>query len=182
MQTFTNNRPVRHWRGRYVRHRKEMNMKTTNNNSFVFRGSDSIKSVNEASYLFGRFVCEELEKIGMRSSYRHVMQPLMENDSLTQLELVKITGLKAPTISITLRNMEREGIVRREKNDADRRETHVYITDKGREMHAKIIESLEKAEKIMLDGLSEKELKSARTVIDKMSDNLRAVLGGENNG
>ena len=64
-------------------------MKTTNNNSFVFRGSDSIKSVNEASYLFGRFVCEELEKIGMRSSYRHVMQPLMENDSLTQLELVK---------------------------------------------------------------------------------------------
>ena len=125
-------------------------------------------------------MCEELEKIGMRSSYRHVMQPLMENESLTQLELVKITGLKAPTISITLRNMEREGIVRREKNDADRRETHVYITDKGREMHAKIIESLEKAEKIMLEGLSEKELKAARTVVDKMSDNLRAVLGGEN--
>ena len=49
-------------------------------------------------------------------------------------------------------------------------------------MHAKIIEARGKAEKIMLDGLSEKELRAARTVIDKMSDNLRAVLGDENNG
>ena len=52
---------------------------------------------------------------------------------MTQLELVNLTQLKAPTISITLRNMEREGIVRREKNDVDRRETHVYITEKGSE-------------------------------------------------
>ena len=155
-------------------------MKTSNNNTYMFKGNETIKSVNDASFMFSRFVGKELEAIGMRSSYRHVMKPLMEQDGMTQLELVNLTNLKAPTISITLRNMEREGIVRREKNDVDRRETHVYITEKGREMHAKIIEALEKAEKIMLGGLSEKELKSARTVVDKMSDNLRAVLGGEN--
>ncbi len=67
--------------------------------------------------------------------------------------------------------------MRREKNDADRRETHVYITDKGREMYAKIMETLEKAEKLMLDGLTDKELKSVRTVLGKMSANLCAELG-----
>lgn len=154
-------------------------MKTnSNNNTFMFKGNDTIGAVNDASYLFGQYVCAGLEKIGMRSSYRHVMRPLMENESLTQLELVKITNLKAPTISITLRNMERDGIVRREKNDADRRETHVYITDKGREMHAKVLEVLENAEKVMLDGLTPKEQKAAKTVLDKMSNNLRAELGG----
>ncbi len=147
------------------------------NGTLIAGGSDAVKSVSETYEMFGRYVSKELKEIGMRASYRHVMNPLMENESLTQLQLVNMTGLKAPTISITLRNMEREGIVRREKNDSDRRETHVYITDKGREMYAKIVETLEKAEKLMLEGLTDRELKSVRTVLGKMSANLGAELG-----
>ena len=103
----------------------------------------------------------------------------MEADGLTQLDLVKITKLKAPTISITLRNMERDGIVRREKNDNDRRETHVFITDKGRQMHAKVLEAFDKAEQVMLKGLSEKELDSVGALIEKMTANLKNGLGGD---
>lgn len=150
-----------------------IHMKAANNNFLMVEENDSIACVNEASYLFGAYVCQELERIGMRYSYRHVMKPLMENDSLTQLELVKITNLKAPTISITLRNMEREGIVRREKNDNDRRETHVFITDKGRKMYAKVLTTLDKAEKIMLRDVDDKELNTMRTILDKMCGNLR---------
>lgn len=151
-------------------------MKATNNNSLMVRENEYIASVNEASYLYGEYICAELERVGMRYSYRHIMKPLMENDSLTQLELVKITGLKAPTISITLRNMERDGVVRREKNDNDRRETHVYITDKGKKMYAKVLVILDKAEKSMLKGLTEKELKAMRTVLNKMSANLKTEI------
>lgn len=157
--------------------RKEIVMKNSNNNTYLFKGNQTIRSVNDASFLFSVFVANELESIGMRASYRHVMKPLMENESLTQLELVNITKLKAPTISITLRNMERDGIVRREKNDNDRRETHVFITDKGREIHAKILEAYDKAEKVMLSGISEKELKTAGGLIEKMTANLRKELG-----
>lgn len=149
-------------------------MKATNNSSLLVRENDSIAAVNEASYMFGEYVCRELDRIGMRYSYRHIMKPLMDNESLTQLELVKITNLKAPTISITLRNMERDGIVRREKNDNDRRETHVFITDKGKKMYAKVLTALDKAEKTMLKGLSEKELKAMRVTLEKMSANLKS--------
>ncbi len=151
-------------------------MRATNNNSLMINENISISSVNEASYLFGAYVCRELEKIGMRYSYRHVLKPLMENDSLTQLELVKITNLKAPTISITLRNMEREGIVSRCKNETDRRETHVAITDKGKKMYKKVLEVLAKAEDKMLEGMTEKELKAMRSALNKMSSNLRSEL------
>lgn len=154
-------------------------MKNSNNNTYMFKGNETLRCVNDASFLFGRFVAKELEDIGMRASYRHVMKPLMEQDGLTQLELVNITKLKAPTISITLRNMEREGIVRREKNDNDRRETHVFITDKGREMHAKVLEAFDKAEKTMLSGISDKELESIRMITEKMTENLKNGLGGE---
>ena len=154
-------------------------MKNSNNNTYMFKGNETIRSVNDASFLFGRFVGKKLDEIGMRASYRHVMKPLMENNGLTQLELVNITKLKAPTISITLRNMERDGIVRREKNDNDRRETHVFITDKGREMHPKILEAFNDAEKIMLSGISENELKTLGDILAKMENNLNKELGGD---
>ncbi len=154
-------------------------MKYSNNNTYMFKGNDTIRRVNDTSFLFSNLVGRELEKIGMRASYRHVMKPLMENDGLTQLDLVNITKLKAPTISITLRNMEREGIVRREKNDNDRRETHVFITDKGRKMHAKILEAYDNAEKVMLAGLSDKELAALGGTLEKLEANLKKELGGD---
>lgn len=149
-------------------------MKATNNSFLPAQENDSIAAVNETSYLFGAYVCRELDRIGMRYSYRNILKPLMENDSLTQLELVNITELKAPTISLTLRNMERDGLVRREKNDSDRRETHVFITDKGKKMYAKVLTALDKAEKAMLKGLTEKELKALRATLEKMSANLKS--------
>lgn len=148
-------------------------------NSVINNGSDRIGNINNVGSLFLRYVSSELLKVGMRSSYMHMMQPLMDSESLTQLQLVELTGLKAPTISITLRNMEREGIVARVKNDSDRRETHVSLTDKGKDMYEKILETLGKAEEIMLKGISDKELKAARVVADKMSANLLSELGEE---
>ena len=148
-------------------------------NNVINNGSDRIGNINNVGSLFIRYVNSELLKFGMRSSYMHMMQPLMESESLTQLQLVELTGLKAPTISITLRNMEREGIVARVKNDSDRRETHVSLTDKGNDMYFKILETLGKAEEIMLKGVSDKELKAARAAADKMSANLLSEMGEE---
>lgn len=149
----------------------------TNNNSLMIRSNDYIIAVNEASYLYGELVCRELERIGMKLSYRHVLKPLMEHDSLTQLGLVKLTGLKAPTISISLRNMERDGLVLREKiKNSDLRETHVRITDKGKRMYVEMLEILDRAEKAMLKGISKSELIAMRETLDKMSANLNAKI------
>ena len=151
-------------------------MRVSNNNTLMINENEFISAVNDASYLFGEYVCREFEKTGMRYSYRHVLKPLMENDSLTQLELVRITKLKAPTISITLRNMEREGIVSRCKSDSDRRETHVAITDKGRKIYKKVLEVLAKAEKITLKGFSEDDLNTLLDMMHKISTNLRHAM------
>ncbi len=147
-------------------------MKASNNNIISRDGSRFVESLNEVSYLYGELVCRDMEKIGMRYSYRHILKPLMENKTLTQLELVNLTGQKAPTVSITLRNMENDGIVRREKNSTDRRETHVYITDKGKKLYKKVLSALEKADKAILKDISETDLESLVTVLEKMKENI----------
>ncbi|MGN0649784.1 MAG: MarR family winged helix-turn-helix transcriptional regulator [Oscillospiraceae bacterium] len=151
-------------------------MSRTNNH---FKGSSAVSSLNEASGLFAEYVGRKLDAVGMRASYRSVISPLIERDGVTQLELVNITGLKAPTISITLRNMERDGIVRREKNSIDRRETHVYITDKGREMYKLAVAAYEESEQAMLAGMTDKELKALVEIAGKMSANLMGALNAK---
>lgn len=151
-------------------------MKALYNDFIVNSGDPTLQNFNEASHLYGEILREEMERIGMRYSYRYILQPLIENDSLTQLELVKITGQKPPTISITLRNMERDGIVERVKNDGDRRETHVSITEKGRKMFTKVLVAFEKAEKTILKGLTEKELSAMNSTIEKMIKNMKSSI------
>lgn len=147
-------------------------MKASNNNIISHNGSKYVESINEVSYLYGELVCGEMDKIGLRYSYRHILKPLMENKTLTQLELVNLTGQKAPTVSITLRNMENDGIIRREKNSSDRRETHVCITEKGKRMYKKVINSLDKADEKVVENISESELEAFLTVLEKMKSNL----------
>lgn len=151
-------------------------MRAANNNFIVHEGNRTLQIFNEASFLYGEFISAEMERIGMRYSYRYVLNPLMENESLTQLELVRITGQKPPTISITLRNMEREGIVERAKNGGDKRETHVSLTEKGKKMYAKVLASLEKMEKAVLKGISEKELNAMSSTVEKMKKNIETAL------
>ncbi len=152
-------------RGKYI-------VKATDYNQLLVKSDPSIESVNRVSFLFASAVYKEMDKIGIRPSYRNIMSSLCENESLTQLELVKITNLKAPTISITLRSMERDGIVSRVKNDIDRRETHVAITDKGRKIYQKMLVSIEKIQKKMTNGLTDKEVEQISAILKKMSDNL----------
>ncbi len=152
-------------KGKYI-------IKATDYNLLMVKKDRAIESVNQASFLFASAVYREMDKIGIRPSYRNIMQSLCDNESLTQLELVKITNLKAPTISITLRCMERDGIVSRVKNDIDRRETHVTITDKGRKMYQKMLVSIEKIQKKMTNGLTDKELEQMSSALKKICDNL----------
>ena len=44
--------------------RKDKTMKNSNNNTYMFKGNETIKSVNDASFMFGKYVCRELEAIG----------------------------------------------------------------------------------------------------------------------
>lgn len=53
--------------------------------------------------------------------------------SVGQLELVELTHLQPPTVSVLLRRMQEEGYIERTPDKQDRRAVRVALTDKGRE-------------------------------------------------
>jgi len=119
----------------------------------------------------------EMLKSGMRASYRQILNSLSAKDGVTQLDLVRITKLKAPTISTTLRNMEADGLVRRETDKDDARATRVFITEKGREIDKKIRLSSAKIEKAALSSVSAAEKEQLINLLAKMKENIEKISG-----
>ena len=125
------------------------------------------------SKAFEGFVRSEMKANGIKISYRHLLHPLAQKDGVTQLDLVKISKLKAPTVSTTLRNMELEGLVTRETDKDDARATRVFITEKGKEIDAKMCKSIDKAASLMLDGIPAQSKNEAVSFLKKVAENVR---------
>lgn len=127
---------------------------------------------NEVSKLFRDIINRDVEKLGVQNSYRQLLFHLSRKDGVSQLELARATHLKAPTVSVTLKNMEADGLVERKGDINDLRIIHVYLTDKGRQTDDKIREIHHLLDSRMTEGISQEELDALVATLTKMRDNM----------
>ena len=84
-------------------------------------------------------------------------------------------GVSKPTVSVSLKALEREGYITRAMGDEDNRRNTVRITEEGlrkvEESH-RIFEAMDKA---AFAGFSDAELAALTETLRRMADNLRAA-------
>lgn len=129
--------------------------------------------INDASKFFHDHMRRETEKLGIRDGYRQMLFHLCREDGVTQLDLVQLSRLKPPTVSVTLKKMEDEGYVIRQTDPHDLRQVRVYITDKGRQINDQIRGRIEETEEILCESLSQEELAQLRRILLKMREHYR---------
>ncbi len=111
--------------------------------------------------------CPELQR-----SCRLIMMELAYKDNITQLDLVHATHLKAPTISVSLQKMEREGLVLRQQDPEDLRATRVFLTEKGHALDRQIVSKIVEQENEVEKCLSDEEKKLLMDLLKKIRSNL----------
>ena len=81
---------------------------------------------------------ETLAQSGLRSTQFAILAELVDRgqDPPTLNQLADVLVLDRSGLGHSLRPLEREGLIRLEKNSRDRRSTLVALTDQGRERHA----------------------------------------------
>ncbi len=107
---------------------------------------------------------------------RLVLAFLAYEDGVTQRTLVERTHLRAPTVSVILGKMEDEGMVERRQNSEDRRETHVFITEYGRQTDREGIEKIKETDALAVGGLTDDEMQTLLTLLARMRTNLINAL------
>ena len=112
------------------------------------------------------------ERSEIFKSSRVMLMHLAMEDGRTQLDLVHATRLKAPTVSVTLQRMERDGLVTRTSDPNDMRRTIVRLTDKGRKLEQENLGRAISAENELISILSEEEKAELTTILKKLRDKL----------
>lgn len=128
--------------------------------------------INDIAKMFSLAVRHEAGRGGLSQGNRKILMCLARNDGISQLNLVRETGLSAPTVSVSLAKMEADGLVRREANLSDLRQVSVYLTEEGKKQDAFMRESFQQVEEVMLNGIDKKEQEQLKETLKKILRNL----------
>lgn len=93
---------------------------------------------------------------------------LSERGTLTQRELIQITGRRSATLSEQLKNMEKSGYVTREKNPRDRRNVDVTLTPLGCQTAERVREERTELASRLFGILDEDEKRQLVSLMQKL--------------
>jgi DNA-binding MarR family transcriptional regulator len=99
---------------------------------------------------------------------------LMQLPYSTQAELSRIVGIKQPTMAVTLRRMERDGLVRRYPDPKHARKIRIELTPRGKKLSKIIRLAAFEVERIAYVGLDRSEVKEFFRLASIMTRNLNA--------
>lgn len=125
-----------------------------------------------ATELFNEEKNRESKTVPMSKSIKKILFVLAQKDGITQLDIVKSTGLKAPTVSISLQKMEKDGYVVRTPDNYDLRSVRVILSEKGRDIYNSAVSYIQKSESKIMKNISVREAEMLTDILQKIYNNL----------
>lgn len=104
------------------------------------------------------------------------LRALWERDGLTQKQLSDEVGVMEPTTFAAVKAMEARGWIERRQMAENRKNMHVYLTDAGRCLKAKLVPLAEEVNRLSLAGLPDEDVTTARRVLLTIITNLAADI------
>ena len=123
--------------------------------------------------LYDRRMQEALGDLGVAPGQFAPLVMLFEQDGLTQAELCRRINVEQPTMANTLQRMERDGLIKRKADTADKRRMLVHLTPRAREMQAKVMESARAVSNQTVKGLAASDQDDMFRLVARMVDNLK---------
>jgi MarR family transcriptional regulator, transcriptional regulator for hemolysin len=130
--------------------------------------------INRASRWLVRDGDARLRPYGLAMSYLPVLRALADGQPHSQKELARIAGVEQPSMAETLARMERDELVKREPNPADKRAALVTLTRRSRARFPKAIASLREGNRQAMAALSADEQELLGRLLERVVQHLES--------
>ncbi len=115
---------------------------------------------------------ELLNQFNLYPGQPRILFMLIHRDGRTQKEFADASGVKAATITVTLRRMEKAGLIERRPDPNDLRATRVFITPKGVQTAKKARTTIDQLSEACFTGFNDTDKALMRRFLLQMRDNL----------
>lgn len=98
-----------------------------------------------------------------------------EREGISQREISDVLKISAPTVAVSVKRLEKTGMLERRNDEKDQRVMRIYLTEKGRRLTNTVKRYFEENEKALFQGFSESELCLMKRFFKQMAENLEGV-------
>ena len=102
---------------------------------------------------------------------------LWMRDGQTQRQLSEEAGVMEPTTFSAVKAMEALGLIERRQLAGNRKNMHIFLTDKGRALESLLVPLAEEVNAISVQGMSPRTVATVRKALLGMIENLAADEG-----
>lgn len=121
----------------------------------------------------------QLAEVGLYRGQPPILMLLYKNDSMSQKEMVRALNLSPATMTVTLKRMEKAGLVLREMDEHDQRILRVHLSEKGREMCETGESRIGVVTAELLEGFTLEEQQQLNEYLGRIARNMERVVEKE---
>jgi DNA-binding MarR family transcriptional regulator len=114
---------------------------------------------------------EELQRYDIGSGQFHFLMMLYREDGVNQETLAERLNLDKATSARAIKKLEEKGFVTRLRNNNDKRNYTILLTEKAKKLKPKIKKILKKWTEQLLTDISKEDEKRLYFILEKMAQN-----------
>ena len=127
-------------------------------NSSTFVIEDSTPQLGSvAARLFSRALQARFAQHEVSAGQWPLLLYLWDQDGLSQKQLSRRVQIEEATTTRTLDRMERDGLVRRVRDESDRRRINVFLTEHGQQLREELVPYAQEVNALATHGLSDQD-------------------------
>ena len=117
----------------------------------------------------------QLSQWGIHPGQLPMLWLLGTKEGLSQKEIAERLKVKPPTVTMTIRRLEKMNLLSRQQDEKDQRVSRIYLTDEGKECFEKIRGILHRNEELMCRGFDEAEICLMRRFFKQILENVKQI-------
>lgn len=152
---------------------KKTSANTTSGENDVYTEQSALILVNQIA----RIEFERIARVGgldydFNESARFVLIKIADNEGCTQQDIVRMTNMKKPTVSVIMSRFDELGLIRKQVDEIDHRASRLYLTEKGKKSVSSLRKFFGAEENVAIEGLSTNEYNTLIKLLSKVRYNL----------
>jgi Transcriptional regulators len=129
--------------------------------------------------LHRRTVSSFLKSIGLYDGQPRLLFYVKDSGGCNQKELSEYLNVSNATIAVSLKRMEKCGIIEKSPDKSDLRNNIITLTDKGFEVVNKCIEIFKTVNSKMYEGFNREEIENLENYYERIINNLKSINGDD---
>lgn len=117
---------------------------------------------------------EHLVPYGLYKGQPRMLRTISMHEGISKKDIAECHYTSMPTVTKTIERLMKNGFVKTEIDEKDRRRTLVYLTEEGQATNEELKSFKSNFSDLVFKDISEEELKQLEKICNKMLDNIKS--------